>query len=121
MGWEKGAIRSYMLLKSKEASFSDVVRILFSNDIKIRKNFVDCPKDTRENFPPRWPIFVSLVAQKSLQIVSKPMAKVGTAIERRLNLLSGNLKLCLFIFFLDQGLMVLHVSCLLSRSDYFTY
>ncbi|KAB1214707.1 Lipase [Morella rubra] len=89
MGWEKGAIRSYMLLKSKEASFSDVVRILFSNDIKIRKNFVDCPKDTRENFPPRWPIFVSLVAQKSLQIVSKPMAKVGTAIERRLNLLSG--------------------------------
>ncbi|KAL2499678.1 alpha/beta-Hydrolases superfamily protein [Abeliophyllum distichum] len=79
----------YMLLNPDEASLNDVVRILFSSDIGKRK-FVDCPEGTREPFGRRWIIFVSILAQKVLQKVSKPLARFGSAVEGWLNLVSSN-------------------------------
>lgn len=79
----------YMLLNPDEASLHDVVKILFSSDIGKRK-FVDCPEGTRETFGRRWIIFVSILAQKLLQKVSKPLAGFGSAVEEWLNLLSSN-------------------------------
>ncbi|KAK4488385.1 hypothetical protein RD792_004147 [Penstemon davidsonii] len=79
-----------MLLNSNEASFLDLCKILFSSDIGKRK-FVDCPEGVRpEPFGRRWIIFVSVLAQKMLQAVSKPLAGFGSAVEYWLNLLSFN-------------------------------
>ncbi|CAA3007252.1 Fungal lipase-like domain containing [Olea europaea subsp. europaea] len=79
----------YMLLNPDLASLHDVVKILFSSDIGKRK-FVDCPEGTRETFGRRWIIFVSILAQKLLQKVSKPLAVFGSGVEEWLNLLSSN-------------------------------
>ncbi|KAL3833336.1 hypothetical protein ACJIZ3_008072 [Penstemon smallii] len=80
----------YMLLNSNEASFLDLCTILFSSDIGKRK-FVDCPEGVRpEPFGRRWIIFVSVLAQKMLQAVSKPLAGFGSGVEYWLNLLSSN-------------------------------
>lgn len=78
-----------MLLKPEEVTFVDLINILFSTDIEKTK-FVDSPEAKEESFERRWLIFISVVAQKSLQFFSKPMAFVGSRIEIWLNLLSSN-------------------------------
>uniref|UniRef100_A0A2N9H0Q2 Fungal lipase-type domain-containing protein n=1 Tax=Fagus sylvatica TaxID=28930 RepID=A0A2N9H0Q2_FAGSY len=82
---------SYMLLKPEEVRFFDLIHILFSSDIEKRK-FVDCSEGTGtdENFKRRWLIFVSILAQKFLLFVAKPLAFVGSVIEMWLNLVSIN-------------------------------
>ncbi|KAJ4834666.1 hypothetical protein Tsubulata_034499 [Turnera subulata] len=79
-----------LLLEAKEASFLDIILLLFSSDIKKRK-FVDCSEEQRyQNFPRRWIIFISILAQWFLILFRKPMALVGLVIEWWLNLLSDN-------------------------------
>ena len=82
---------SYMLLNPEEVRFFDLIHILFSSDIEKRK-FVDCSEGTGtdENFKRRWLIFVSILAQKFLLFVAKPLAFVGSVIEMWLNLVSIN-------------------------------
>ncbi|KAL8044507.1 hypothetical protein ABFX02_08G049400 [Erythranthe guttata] len=79
----------YLLLKPEEASFSELVKMLFSSDVGKRK-FVDCPEGSREPFGRRWIMFVSVLVQKFLSATAKPMAAVGSAFEHWLNLLSEN-------------------------------
>ncbi|KAA8531691.1 hypothetical protein F0562_006592 [Nyssa sinensis] len=93
----------YMLLKPEEARLFDLIHILFSPEIEKRK-FVDCPKGIREeNFKRRWLIFVSVVVQKVLLLVSKPLGWVGRKIEWWLNLVSNNRNLgVLFLNFFKR-------------------
>ncbi|CAK9165521.1 unnamed protein product, partial [Ilex paraguariensis] len=79
----------YMLLTPEDVGLCDLIWILFSNEIEKRK-FVDCPKGTEEPFKRRWLIFVSILFQKFLRSVSKPMAWFGSVAEHWLNLLSSN-------------------------------
>lgn len=80
---------NYLLLKAEEASFLDLGKILFSSDVGKRK-FVDCPEGVCEPCGRRWIIFVSVLVQKLLRAVAKPMADFGSGVEHWLNLLSGN-------------------------------
>ncbi|CAK9177536.1 unnamed protein product, partial [Ilex paraguariensis] len=85
----KSASSYYMLLTPEDVGLCDLIWILFSNEIEKRK-FVDCPKGTEEPFKRRWLIFVSILFQKFLRSVSKPMAWFGSVAEHWLNLLSSN-------------------------------
>ena len=89
MECNKGFSASYMILKPEEVGFCDLMHILFSSDIEKRK-FVDSSEATEESFGRRWLIFLSIVVQKSLQFVAKPLANIGSGFEMGLNLLSSN-------------------------------
>ena len=89
MACDKGFSCGYMLLKPEEVSFVDLMHILFSSDLEKRK-FVDSSAATEESFGHRWLMFLSVVAQKSLQFVAKPLASIGSAVEMALNVLSSN-------------------------------
>lgn len=78
-----------MLLEPHDVGFFDLIHILFSNNLEHRK-FVDSSDDKEDDFQRRWLIFLSIVVQKLLQFVSKPMAVIGWAIEMFLNFLSLN-------------------------------
>lgn len=80
---------SYMLLKPEEVGLFDLFRILFSTNIEKRK-FVDSSEKEEKSFGRRWIMFISVVLQKCLQFVAKPMSKYGSALEFFLNLVPSN-------------------------------
>ena len=86
---DKSFSSNYMLLKPEEASIFDLIHILFSGNVEKRK-FVECPQGTEEPFGRRWVMFVSVLMQKLLKLVAKPLASFGSALEHWLNLLSSN-------------------------------
>lgn len=101
---DKSFCTDYILLnKHEEAGFWDIFSILFSGDIK-KRTFIECPNGKREplrtfiechngKWEPlsrRWIIFVSSMAIKFLQLVSKRLTSFGSALEYWLNLLSQN-------------------------------
>ncbi|KAL4582282.1 hypothetical protein LXL04_006826 [Taraxacum kok-saghyz] len=103
----KSFCEDYLLLSPKDVGFLDLMKLLFSKRIGNRK-FIDCPDGTvEESFSHRLTIFISILAQKILHLVSKPLGGVGSAIEfvpnffvanggflrLLLNLLSGKLVL----------------------------
>lgn len=79
---------NYMVLDQEEVKFLDLFHILFSSNLDDRK-FVDSSA-THETFRHRWLIFISIVAQKFLMFVAKPLAVLGWMIEMWLNLLRYN-------------------------------
>ncbi|XP_041004166.1 triacylglycerol lipase OBL1 [Juglans microcarpa x Juglans regia] len=101
---DKGFSCSYMILKPEEVRFFDLIHILFSSDIG-KRDFVDSagPDGTEESFRRRWLIFVSIVAQKFLQFVAKPLGFVGSVIETWLNLVSSNRSLGRLFLNIFQG------------------
>ncbi|KAK1589469.1 hypothetical protein Q3G72_034417 [Acer saccharum] len=88
---DKGFSCNFMLLKPEEVKFLDLFRILFSSDIEKRK-FVDSSEGSTEEycFRRRWLMFISIIAQKFLLFVAKPLLWIGSGIEFMLNLLSVN-------------------------------
>jgi hypothetical protein len=60
-------------------------------------------REKEENFQRRWLIFVSILAQKFLQFVAKPLAGVGLVIEMWLNLLSSNRNFGVLLLNLIRG------------------
>ena len=78
-----------MLLEPNDVGFFDLFHLLFSNNLEKRK-FVDSSDDKEDDFQRRWIIFLSISVQKLLQLVSKPMADIGWAIEMFLNFLVIN-------------------------------
>ncbi|CAM8953837.1 unnamed protein product [Rhodiola kirilowii] len=79
----------YMLLDQEKLGIKDLYHILFSSDIENR-NSVDTSAAREDDISRRWIIFISILAQKLLQLASKPLSKFGSAIEYWLNLLSCN-------------------------------
>lgn len=81
---------NYMLLNSENLGFLDLFYILFSKDLKNR-TFIDCSERTREeSCRRRWIIFASILAQKLLLLLAKPLASFGSKVEYLLNLISSN-------------------------------
>lgn len=97
---------SYMVLKPEELAFFDLLHILFSSDLEKRK-FVESSYREEEDFGRRWIIFVSIVVQKFLQSVAKPMSIIGSTIELFLNLLSSNQNLGVLLLNFLRGQLVL--------------
>ncbi|XP_022773948.1 uncharacterized protein LOC111316204 [Durio zibethinus] len=85
----KGFCSSYLLLDPKQATFIDIFYVLFSSNLKNRK-FIDCSHEKMENFWYRLHIFLSILLQKLLLMISTPMATMGSAVEDMLNLLPSN-------------------------------
>ncbi|KAJ4841536.1 hypothetical protein Tsubulata_001740 [Turnera subulata] len=77
-----------LLLEAKDASSLELVRLLFSSDIKNRR-FIDCSEEHRD-FNRRWLIFISVLLQRIVLSLRKPMAFTGQGIEMWLNMLSSN-------------------------------
>ena len=88
-GCNKEFSSDYILLKPEKLSFYELIRVLFPGDIEKRK-FVDCQEGAESNFERRWVIFISILAQKFLQFVAKPLASFGSTFETGLNLFSTN-------------------------------
>lgn len=85
----------YLLLKAEDASFRDLVFILFNLEpSQASIEFSEpCQKNAYKplgDFLQRWYICVSLFLQKLLIIFGTPMALSGEMLEWWLNLLSGN-------------------------------
>ncbi|CAN1813483.1 Triacylglycerol lipase OBL1 [Linum perenne] len=78
-----------MLLDYDKIAILDLIRLLFSTNIEQRK-FIDSKEGKEEIFKRRWIIFVSIVVQKLLQLISKPLYFVGWCIEMWLSLLTNN-------------------------------
>lgn len=90
MATTKSLSGNYMVLTHQDASFHDLIRILFHSDIEKRK-FVECPnKEQEESFKYRWLIFVSILVQKILKLVERPLSWFGNMVEMWLNLLACN-------------------------------
>ncbi|KAJ4901817.1 alpha/beta-Hydrolases superfamily protein [Raphanus sativus] len=83
----------YFVLDPREATFSDLARLLFSSDIRNRK-FIDSSEQKLEDdfcrFRRRWIIFVSIVIQKLMILLRKPLYLLGFYLSFWLNLLSSN-------------------------------
>lgn len=88
---DKGFADSYMILNPEDAHFFDIIHVLFSRNIGHRK-FVDsnAEGDVEGSFRGRWLIFISIVLQKFLLFISKPLAKFGSCVEMLVNLVALN-------------------------------
>ncbi|PSS30748.1 Lipase [Actinidia chinensis var. chinensis] len=107
MACNKSFSDNYMVLTQEDASFFDLVRILFNSDIEKRR-FVACPAGGREErFKYRWLIFVSVLVQKFLQFVGKPLAWFGSVVEMWINLLSSNRNFFVLLWNFLQGKVVI--------------
>jgi len=111
----KGIVDSYMLLNPKEAGFFDLLHVLYSRNLRNRK-FVDSKAegDYEGSFRHRWLIFVSVVLQKLLLLLAKPLALFGSFIEFVINLiyLNGGF-IMIFVNFLSGNFF----ECIFDRSE----
>ncbi|KAK9714658.1 hypothetical protein RND81_06G110200 [Saponaria officinalis] len=78
----------YLLLKPQEATFIDLIKLLWCNDnthfIETRFDIVD----ELRRFRYRWLVFISIVMMKLFILLKTPMAYVGYFLEVWLNLVS---------------------------------
>ncbi|KAL1206388.1 Triacylglycerol lipase OBL1 [Cardamine amara subsp. amara] len=85
--------KNYFVLNPREATVLDLIRLLFSSDLGNR-NFIDSSEERLEDdvcrFRRRWIIFVSIVIQKLMILLKKPLYLFGFTLVFWLNLLSSN-------------------------------
>ncbi|KAK1433070.1 hypothetical protein QVD17_09976 [Tagetes erecta] len=87
---DKSFCEDHLLLSPKDVGLWDLMMLLFSKNIGNRE-FIDCPNGTtEESFSRRFVIFISIVAQKVLQLVYKPLSWVGSTIEFMPNFMHAN-------------------------------
>ncbi|CAN8287600.1 unnamed protein product [Cochlearia groenlandica] len=84
---------NYFLLDPREATISDLICLLFSSNL-ANKKFIDSSEDKLKEDPcrfrRRWIIFVSIVLQKLMILLRKPLSSFGFYLGFWLNLLSSN-------------------------------
>ncbi|KAI3901652.1 hypothetical protein MKW92_042484 [Papaver armeniacum] len=103
----KQSSKNYVVLKPRKGGITDLFWLLLTSDIEKSK-FVDCPEGNEEaDFKRRWLIFLSIVVQKILNHVKKPLAWYGAALEMWLNLLSENRNSLGLLFNLFKGKIVI--------------
>ncbi|KAI3409323.1 Lipase_3 domain-containing protein [Psidium guajava] len=90
MACDKSFCSSYLLVSPEKADIVDLFRILICSDVHKRK-FVDTSHEGEESFGRRWIMFVSILVQKLLLLIAKPLSWIGSVIEFWLNLLWSNL------------------------------
>ncbi|KAK4434422.1 Lipase [Sesamum alatum] len=81
---------NYLLIKPEEASWFDLLRILCSETLENR-DFYRTPVEAEVvRFRRRWIVFISVLLQKLLLLLKKPLAAVGAAVELLLNYPASN-------------------------------
>ncbi|KAL4363980.1 hypothetical protein GQ457_04G035240 [Hibiscus cannabinus] len=86
---DDGFCTHYLIINAQEASFSDILKLLFSGNLKKRK-FIDSSFEREESFFYRLLIVISTLLQKFLLMIWLPMAMIGRSIENLLNFLRLN-------------------------------
>ncbi|XP_020985765.1 triacylglycerol lipase OBL1 [Arachis duranensis] len=101
---DKGFADSYMLLKHEDARFFDLLHVLTSRNMS-RRRFVEshAEGEVDESFGHRWLIFISILAQKLLQLMAKPLAFFGICVELLINLIALNGGIFYIIFNFIRG------------------
>lgn len=90
MACEENFCNDYLLLNPQEAGFCDLLRIFYSCELE-KRDFFDTPEANRlRGLRRRWLVFVSVVAQKLLLQLKKPMADMGSTLELWLNYPTSN-------------------------------
>lgn len=106
--------RNYFVLDPREATVSDLIRLLFSSNLANRK-FIHSSEDRLEDDPcrfrVRWIIFVSIVVQKLLILLKKPLYYSGFFLIFGLNLLSSNGGFFMILPNLFKGQIFFWLSC----------
>ncbi|KAK9135983.1 hypothetical protein Syun_015313 [Stephania yunnanensis] len=97
---------NYLLLRPDDGGIFDLFRLLFMPNVDKSK-FVECPREVEAtDLQRRWLIFVSILSQKVLLHLRKPMAWTGSVLEIWLNLLSSNGNFARLLLNLLQGKVV---------------
>ncbi|KAK3416229.1 hypothetical protein EUGRSUZ_H01679 [Eucalyptus grandis] len=89
MACDKSFCSNYLLLSPEKAGVIDLLSILMCSDVHKRE-FMDSSEEGEESFERRWIMFVSILAQKLLLLVAKPLSLIRSVNEFWLNLLSSN-------------------------------
>ncbi|KAM0968395.1 hypothetical protein PS1_016973 [Malus domestica] len=92
MASKEHVCHNYVFLKPEEASFIELIRLLFSSDVE-KRSFINCSGDEgreRRKFERRWVIFVSIVVQWMFLFFRTPMARTGGTVNKLLNLVATN-------------------------------
>ncbi|TXG59426.1 hypothetical protein EZV62_013999 [Acer yangbiense] len=95
---------NYMILRPEEVSLRNLIGILVSSDIAC-KAFLKIPTGKEETIKDRGIMFMCLLGQKLLQSFSVPMSKLGSALEKWLNILSSNDNLSQLLLRVLQGII----------------
>ncbi|KAK7251038.1 hypothetical protein RIF29_33905 [Crotalaria pallida] len=103
----KSFAKSYLLLNHEDASFFDLLLLLISTNF-AKRNFVESSEGVLKlSFSQRWLVFISLVVQKLLQLLNKPLALFGNIVEMLINLVALNGGIIMLIFNLLTGKLIL--------------
>ncbi|KAJ9562327.1 hypothetical protein OSB04_007487 [Centaurea solstitialis] len=86
---DKSFCEDYMILSPKDVGSWDLTKLVFSKHIGHRK-FIDCPDGTVESFWSRIAIFFSVVLQRVLHLVDRPLGWLGSTIEFMPNFMDAN-------------------------------
>ncbi|XP_057449526.1 triacylglycerol lipase OBL1-like [Lotus japonicus] len=97
---------SYMILKPEEAHLFDIGRVLFSRNIGHRKFVESHDDEVKGSLRYRILIFVSVLLQKFLLHIAKPLANFGSFMELVINLLVLNGGLAMTIINLLTGHLI---------------
>ncbi|KAK6115913.1 hypothetical protein DH2020_008182 [Rehmannia glutinosa] len=91
MACEDDFCENYLVIKPEQASCLDLVRILCSDDLEKRDFFnTRVLQGGSTRFRHRWIVFISVLLQKVLLYLKKPVASVGSAVELLLNFPAAN-------------------------------
>ncbi|XP_016492221.1 triacylglycerol lipase OBL1-like isoform X1 [Nicotiana tabacum] len=104
--YNKVSSKKYLQLKPDEASLLDLLRILFSGNLKS-KQFIESLRVKETAFERRGYIFLSISVQKALHFISKPLFYCGSISEFCLNLLARNQSLPTLLLRILQGKVVM--------------
>ncbi|XP_031498284.1 triacylglycerol lipase OBL1-like [Nymphaea colorata] len=99
--WNAG----FLVVHPEHGGFTDLFSLLFFKQI-CRLRFVECSDGTTLEFPDRWVLFVSIVAQKIFLLFKRPMAWTGSMLGFALNLLPENGGLLGFLRNLLRGQII---------------
>lgn len=102
---EENFCDDYLVLRPQDASLLDLVRVLCGSGWE-KRGFIECGEE-KELSERRWIIFISLLVQKMLLYMRKPMALAGSVVELFLNLISSNRGFLGLLLNLLKGLRLL--------------
>ena len=105
MAWEEDFCKDYLVLKPEHASLFDLVRILCLSSLGERRFVESSGANNLGGLRRRWLIFMSVLVQKVLIYLRKPMAWMGFVLEMWLNLLASNGGFGLLLLNLLKGLV----------------
>ncbi|PSS31432.1 Lipase [Actinidia chinensis var. chinensis] len=106
MACEEDFCKDYLVLKPEHASLFDLIRILCSSSFGERRFVESSGANNLGGLRRRWLIFMSVLVQKVLIYLRKPMAWMGYVLEMWLNLLASNGGLGPLLLNLLKGSMV---------------